>query len=69
MGPEGSGFTMQATIQHWSQHWTRGGVRIRWGAIFAGLAVGIAIQMVFTLLGLERGQSTYEMFNRLKAFH
>ena len=46
---------MQATIQDWSQHWTRGGVRIRWGAIFAGLVVGIAVQMVFTLLGLAIG--------------
>ncbi len=42
---------MQATIQHWSY----GGARIKWGAIFAGLAVGIAVQMVFTLLGLAIG--------------
>jgi hypothetical protein len=42
---------MQATIQHW----TRGGVRIKWSAIFAGLTVGIAVQMVLTLLGLAIG--------------
>jgi hypothetical protein len=42
---------MQATIQHWSH----GDVRIKWGAILAGLAVGIAIQIVFTLLGLAIG--------------
>jgi len=29
--------------------------QIKWGAIFAGLAVGIAVQMAFTLLGLAIG--------------
>jgi hypothetical protein len=42
---------MQTTIQHW----TRGGVRIKWSAIFAGLTVGITVQMVLTLLGLAIG--------------
>ena len=39
-----------ATYQQWSQ-----GARIKWGAIFAGLAVGIAAQIVLTLLGLAVG--------------
>jgi hypothetical protein len=39
-----------ATYQQWSQ-----GARIKWGAIFAGLAVGIAAQIVLTLLGLAIG--------------
>ena len=37
---------MQGTYQQWSQRESR----IKWGAIFASLAVGIAAQMVFTLL-------------------
>ena len=50
-GQKGAAINMQATIQHWSH----GEARIKWGAIFAGLTVGIAVQMVFTLLGLAIG--------------
>lgn len=42
---------MQATYEQWSQRESR----ITWGAIFGGLAVGLAIQMAFTLLGLAIG--------------
>lgn len=42
---------MQATYEQWSQ----GRGRIQWGAIIAGLAVGLAVQMLFTLLGLAIG--------------
>ena len=42
---------MQRTYQQWSL----GGARIKWGAVFAGLVVGIALQMILTLLGLAIG--------------
>ncbi|HET9961643.1 MAG TPA: hypothetical protein VFQ34_04875 [Nitrospiraceae bacterium] len=42
---------MQTTFDQWSQ----GQIRIKWGAIFAGLAVGIATQMALALLGLAIG--------------
>lgn len=42
---------MQATYEQWSHSESQ----IKWGAIFAGLAVGIAAQMAFTLLGLAIG--------------
>ena len=42
---------MQATYEQWSQ----GRGHIQWGAILAGLAVGLAVQMLFTLLGLAIG--------------
>jgi hypothetical protein len=42
---------MQATYEQWSQ----GRSHIEWGAIVAGLAVGLGVQMVFTLLGLAIG--------------
>ena len=42
---------MQATYEQWSQ----GRSHIQWGAIVAGLAVGLAVQMLFTLLGLAIG--------------
>lgn len=42
---------MQATYEQWSQ----GRGHIQWGAIVAGLAVGLAVQMLFTLLGLAIG--------------
>lgn len=48
---------MQATIQQWTQ----GQVRIKWGAIFAGLTVGVATQMVLTLLGLAIGAWTLDL--------
>ena len=45
-----------ATYQQWSQ-----GARIKWGAIFAGLAVGIAAQIVLTLLGLAVGAWSFDL--------
>ena len=36
-------------------HWSIGTPRIKWGAIFAGLAVGLAVQMILTLAGLGFG--------------
>ena len=42
---------MQATYEQWSQ----GRGRIQWGAIIAGLDVGLAVQMLLTLLGLAIG--------------
>ena len=42
---------MQATYEQWSQ----GRTPIKWGAIVAGLALGLAVQMLFTLLGLAIG--------------
>jgi hypothetical protein len=36
-------------------------VRIKWGAIFAGLSVGLATQIVFTLLGLAIGAWTLNL--------
>lgn len=42
---------MARTIEQWSF----GGVRVRWGAVIAGWAVGLATQLVLTLLGLAIG--------------
>ena len=42
---------MPLTYEQWSQ----GRSHIQWGAIVAGLAVGLAVQMLFTLLGLAIG--------------
>lgn len=42
-------------IQRSLQQWSLGGARVKWGAVFAGLVVGIAVQMVLTLLGLAIG--------------
>jgi len=35
--------------------WSVGGSHVRWGAVFAGLVVGISVQMALTLLGLAIG--------------
>jgi hypothetical protein len=37
------------------EQWSFGGVRVRWGAVIAGWAVGLATQLVLTLLGLAIG--------------
>jgi uncharacterized metal-binding protein len=42
-------------IQRTVQQWSVGGTRIKWAAVFAGLVVGIAVQMMLTLLGLAIG--------------
>jgi hypothetical protein len=42
---------MARTIEQWSF----GGVRVRWGAVIAGWAVGLVTQLVLTLLGLAIG--------------
>jgi len=46
---------MAIEVQRTVQQWSLGGTRIKWGAIFAGLFVGVATQMVLTLLGLAIG--------------
>ena len=48
---------MQATYERWSE----GRSQIQWGAIIAGLAVGLAVQMVLTLLGLSIGASSIDL--------
>jgi len=42
---------MERTFEQWSM----GATRVKWSAIFAGWAVGLATQMVLTLLGLGIG--------------
>ena len=42
-------------MQRSYEQWSLGGTRIKWGAVFAGLVVGIALQMILTLLGLAIG--------------
>lgn len=42
-------------FQRTTQQWTIGGSHIKWGAVFAGLVVGMAAQMTFTLLGIAIG--------------
>jgi len=42
-------------FQRTTQQWTIGGSHIKWGAVFAGLVVGMAAQMTFTLLGIAVG--------------
>ena len=42
---------MERTMEQWSF----GGVRVRWSAVIAGWAVGLATQLVLTLLGLAIG--------------
>ena len=42
-------------IQRTLQRWSLGEARIKWGAVLAGVVVGIALQMVLTLLGLAIG--------------
>ncbi|HJU04682.1 MAG TPA: hypothetical protein VJ692_05970 [Nitrospiraceae bacterium] len=42
-------------ITRTAREWSIGGSHVRWGAIFAGLVVGISVQMILTLLGLAIG--------------
>lgn len=42
---------MERTVEQWSF----GGVRVRWSAVIAGWTVGLATQLVLTLLGLAIG--------------
>lgn len=42
-------------FQRTTQQWSLGGSHIKWSAVFAGLVVGMAAQMTFTLLGLAIG--------------
>lgn len=44
---------MEHRIEH--EQWSIGGVRVRWSAVLAGWAVGLATQLVLTLLGLAIG--------------
>ncbi len=43
---------MERTIE---QQWSFGGVRVRWSAVIAGWTVGLATQLVLTMLGLAIG--------------
>ncbi|WP_447985048.1 hypothetical protein [Nitrospira sp. Nam74] len=42
-------------VEHTMQQWSLGGSRIKWGALLAGWVVGLATQMMLTLLGLAIG--------------
>lgn len=42
-------------MEHRVEQWSIGGVRVRWSAVLAGWAVGLAVQLVLTLLGLAVG--------------
>ncbi|HJU05700.1 MAG TPA: hypothetical protein VJ692_11170 [Nitrospiraceae bacterium] len=42
-------------VQRTLQQWSVGGTRVKWAAVFAGLVVGIAVQMMLTLLGFAIG--------------
>ncbi len=42
-------------VERTFEQWSMGNTRIKWGAVFAGWAVGLALQMVLTLLGLGIG--------------
>lgn len=42
-------------LERTMQHWSLGGSRVKWGAIFAGWVVGLSTQMMLTLLGLAIG--------------
>lgn len=42
-------------VERTFEQWSLGTSRIKWSAVFAGWAVGLAVQMVLTLLGLGFG--------------
>jgi len=42
-------------VERTFEQWSMGNARIKWSAVFAGWAVGLAAQMVLTLLGLGIG--------------
>jgi hypothetical protein len=42
-------------VERTFEQWSLGSPRIKWSAVFAGWAVGLAVQMVLTLLGLGFG--------------
>lgn len=42
-------------VERTFEQWSLGSPRIKWSAVFAGWAVGLAIQMVLTLMGLGFG--------------
>lgn len=42
-------------VERTFEQWSMGSTRVKWGAVFAGWAVGLALQMVLTLLGLGIG--------------
>lgn len=48
-------------FHHTMEDWTVGRSRIRWGAIFAGWVVGLAVQMMLTLLGLAIGAASIDL--------
>lgn len=42
-------------VERTFEQWSLGSPRVKWSAVFAGWAVGLAVQMVLTLLGLGFG--------------
>src|SRR5918993_5256105 len=46
---------MTMEMERTFEQWSIGATRVKWSAIFAGWAVGLATQMVLTLLGLGIG--------------
>ena len=42
-------------VERTFEQWSLGSPRVKWSAVFAGWAVGLAIQMVLTLMGLGFG--------------
>jgi len=42
-------------VERTFEQWSLGSSRVKWSAVFAGWAVGLAVQMVLTLLGLGFG--------------
>lgn len=48
-------------LQHTMEDWSVGRSRIRWGAIFAGWVVGLAVQIMLTLLGLAIGAASIDL--------
>lgn len=43
------------------QHWSGGASRIKWSGIFSGWVVGLATQMMLTLLGLAIGAWSFDL--------
>lgn len=48
-------------VERTFEQWSLGSPRIKWSAVFAGWAVGLAIQMVLTLMGLGFGAWAIDM--------
>jgi hypothetical protein len=51
----------RSTMEIMTRQSSMDGAHIRWGAVFAGLVVGIAIQITLTLLGLAIGAGSVDL--------